>query len=129
MKKIQFIAQLYVLWQKAIYSTKISAIMVWPFEYYAHFTSPIRRYPDIVVHRLLTDYLKGLKVSKEKLSIYEEISRKASEQEKFASDAERASINTNKLEYMSYRIAKVFEGNNQWNNRVGYLCGGNGNKM
>ncbi len=95
---------------KAIYSTKNVGHYGLAFEYYAHFTSPIRRYPDIVAHRLLTDYQKGLKVDKEKLSIYEEISRKASEREKFASDAERASIKYKQVEYMSSRIAKVFEG-------------------
>ena len=95
---------------KAIYSTKNIGHYGLAFEYYTHFTSPIRRYPDIIVHRFLTDYLAHKKISKDKIKEYEEISRKSSDQEKRASDAERASIKYKQVEYMSSRIGEKFEG-------------------
>ena len=95
---------------KAIYSTKNIGHYGLAFQYYAHFTSPIRRYPDIVVHRILDDYIKGKKIGKEKIHIYEEISRHSSDREKRAGDAERASIKYKQVEYMSERIGKVFSG-------------------
>jgi ribonuclease R len=95
---------------KAIYSTKNIGHYGLAFEYYTHFTSPIRRYPDILVHRFLNDYLSGKKIGKEKLQEYEKISRISSEQEKRASDAERSSIKYKQVEYMSYRIGQTFTG-------------------
>ena len=95
---------------KAIYSTKNIGHYGLAFEYYTHFTSPIRRYPDIMIHRLLNDYLLKKKIGKEKLHEYENISRIASEQEKRASDAERASIKYKQVEYMSTRIGENFDG-------------------
>ena len=95
---------------KAIYSTQNIGHYGLAFEYYTHFTSPIRRYPDIMVHRLLMDYLNKKKISGESVKEYEKISRISSEQEKRASDAERASIKYKQVEYMSSRVGSVFTG-------------------
>jgi len=95
---------------KAIYSTKNIGHYGLGFLYYTHFTSPIRRYPDIVVHRFLLDYLSGKKINQEKLENYKEISRRSSEQEKKATEAERASIKYKQVEYMSERIGQTFNG-------------------
>ncbi|MCC7160189.1 ribonuclease R [Candidatus Nomurabacteria bacterium] len=98
---------------KAVYSTNNIGHYGLAFEYYTHFTSPIRRYPDIMIHRLLNDYLANKKINKnfrEKLHEYENIARISSEQEKRASDAERASIKYKQVEYMSVRLGKIFDG-------------------
>lgn len=95
---------------KAVYSTKNIGHYGLAFEHYTHFTSPIRRYPDIVIHRLLIDHLEHRKIKKERLYEFEKISKIASEQEKRATDAERASVKYKQVEFMSTRLGKKFKG-------------------
>ena len=78
------------------------------FDYYTHFTSPIRRYPDLMVHRLLTRYEEGGRtVSPVK---YEEYCEHCSDMEQTAAQAERASIKYKQVEYMSDHLGETFQG-------------------
>lgn len=94
--------------QKARYSTENIGHYGLAFGFYTHFTSPIRRYPDLLVHRLLELYMAGGKsVSKEK---YDEYCDHTSAMEQKASNAERASIKYKQVEYMIDNIGKTFDG-------------------
>lgn len=93
---------------KAVYSTKNVGHYGLSFPFYTHFTSPIRRYPDMMVHRMLTDYMNGGK-NKSKVK-YEDKCKHASERERKAAEAERASIKYKQVEYMKDHIGEEFEG-------------------
>ena len=93
---------------KAIYSTDNIGHYGLAFKYYTHFTSPIRRYPDMMVHRLLTSYLEGeIPADAEK---YEKLCEHSSKMERLATEAERASIKYKQVEFMSERLWKQFDG-------------------
>ena len=93
---------------KAIYTTKNIGHYGLGFDFYTHFTSPIRRYPDMMVHRLLERYLNGGRtVSVDKL---EEDCKHSSDMEQLAANAERASIKYKQVEYMADHLGEVFEG-------------------
>ncbi len=95
--------------QKACYSTHNIGHYGLGFEYYTHFTSPIRRYPDMMVHRLLTKYLDehGRTVSEKK---YEALCEHSSAMEQLAAQAERASIKYKQVEFMQEHLGQVYDG-------------------
>ena len=93
---------------KAIYTTENIGHYGLAFDYYTHFTSPIRRYPDMMVHRLLTRYLEG--GASADRNEYEELCEHSSNMEQLAANAERSSIKYKQVEYMSERIGQVFDG-------------------
>ena len=93
---------------KAVYSTENIGHYGLGFDFYTHFTSPIRRYPDIMVHRLLARYLAGGRsVSVEKL---EDQCKHSSDMEQLAANAERASIKYKQVEYMGDHLGEVYNG-------------------
>ena len=93
---------------KAEYSTRNIGHYGLGFDYYTHFTSPIRRYPDMMVHRLLEKYLEGGRsVSEQKI---EDLCRHSSDMEARAANAERASIKYKQVEFMQDHIGKIYPG-------------------
>ncbi len=93
---------------KAVYTTKKHSHYGLAFDYYTHFTSPIRRYPDVMVHRLLELYLAGAKsVSDDE---YEKFSMHSSQMEKKAADAERASVKYKQAEFLQNNVGMEYIG-------------------
>ena len=93
---------------KAIYTTKSSSHYGLAFDHYTHFTSPIRRYPDVMVHRLLFHYLNGGQSAN--AEHYEKLCQHSSQMEKKASDAERASIKYKQAEFLKDQVGSVYSG-------------------
>ncbi|MDR6193137.1 ribonuclease R [Siphonobacter sp. SORGH_AS_0500] len=93
---------------KARYSTEEIGHFGLAFAHYSHFTSPIRRYPDMMAHRLLQHYLDG--GNSENRNEYEGRCKHSSEREKMAAEAERASIKYKQVEFMQSHQGEVFDG-------------------
>ena len=94
--------------QKAKYSTVNIGHYGLAFDYYTHFTSPIRRFPDMMVHRLLARYLAGGRTAMQ--TKYEDLCEHSSDMEQIAANAERASIKYKQVEFMGERLGQEFEG-------------------
>jgi ribonuclease R len=93
---------------KATYSTQNVGHYGLAFKYYTHFTSPIRRYPDMMVHRLLERYLSGGRSVNEQQT--EEVCKHCSNMESLAVSAERASIKYKQVEFMADKVGMIFDG-------------------
>jgi ribonuclease R len=95
---------------KAIYSTKNIGHFGLAFKYYTQFTSPIRRYPDLMAHRMLRKHLDGETIGPKQSAKYEQISVSSSAREMEAVSAERDSIKFKQVEYMMNKVGDEFDG-------------------
>ncbi len=100
--------------KQARYATKNIGHFGLAFKYYAHFTSPIRRYPDLVVHRILKETMKDEGLTKKKISEINEslpvVADHTSQRERVAMDAERDIVDLKKVQFMADKIGEIFEG-------------------
>lgn len=94
---------------KAVYSTKNAGHFGLAFEFYTHFTSPIRRYPDLLIHRLTKHYTVGGAFGKNEQAELDQLAVHSSEREAAAVEAERDSIKMKQVEYMSEHIGEEFD--------------------
>lgn len=95
---------------KAVYSTKNKGHYGLAFKEYTHFTSPIRRYPDLMVHRMVKNTISGKKIHLKETKEYEQKLVYLSEMERQATDAERLSIKHKQVLYMKDRVGEIFKG-------------------
>ena len=99
--------------QRAKYSTECGGHYGLACEYYCHFTSPIRRYPDLQIHRIIKDFIHG-RMNEEKIDHYnailENVAKQSSTQERVADDAERETDKLKKCQYMEARIGQKYTG-------------------
>lgn len=94
---------------KAVYSTKNIGHFGLAFQYYTHFTSPIRRYPDLMIHRILERYLKSEPIPKVEFVTFEKIASEASDKEVIIQEAERDSIKYKQVEFMKNKVGQEFD--------------------
>lgn len=95
---------------KAVYSSKNIGHFGLAFKFYTHFTSPIRRYPDLMAHRMLRQHLDGSHIGDREMQKYEQMCIKSSQREMEAVQAERDSIKYKQVEFLMNRIGETFEG-------------------
>jgi len=96
--------------QKAVYSTANIGHFGLGFQFYTHFTSPIRRYPDLMVHRLMYRYLTKGKIEQDEIAKFQRLCDASTEREIEAAQAERDSIKYKQVEYMSVHVGEEFDG-------------------
>lgn len=94
---------------KAVYATRNIGHFGLAFDFYTHFTSPIRRYPDLVIHRLVKAHAGGDNITPQEMQTFDKLALHASEREVSAASAERDSIKMKQVEFLSDRIGEVFD--------------------